>query len=171
MPFICVISGQLHSHVSAYISFQMQRNLKSGSKSRKYEDHDAYRVVGGKKGFKDYSGVISFEEDPPALWMVVKKGDQKVGRCASGLAEWALETYNMDLFLVEKDPGNRVGPDDVLVFMPKKTDADDCNEMARDIAAAPGMDDRDRATNVFNDVQNIAVFDVSTFCSSFFEML
>jgi hypothetical protein len=139
----------------------MQRNLKSGKNSSKDKDYGAYRVVGGKKGFNDHSGVISFEEDPPALWIVVKKGDRKVGQCASALAEWALETYNLDLFLVERDPGSRVGPDDILVFMPKKTDADDCNDMARDIAAAPGVSDRDRDI-LFNDVQNIAVFDIST---------
>ena len=149
------------------ISFQLQRKLRSGKRSGRDEDYGAYRVVGGKKGFNDNYGAISFEEDPPVLWLVVKKGDEKTGRCISSLSEWALENYNVDLAVVEKDPRNRVASEDILVFLEKKTSANECEEIANDIAEADGLSDRKRG-GVFDNVENIAVFDVSAILQPLF---
>ena len=149
------------------ISFQLQRKLRSGKRSGRDEDYGAYRVVGGKKGFNDNYGAISFEEDPPVLWLVVKKGDEKTGRCISSLSEWALENYNVDLAVVEKDPRNRVASEDILVFLEKKTSANECEEIANDIAEADGLSDRKRG-GVFDNVENIAFFDVSAILQPLF---
>jgi len=141
------------------------RNLKkSGRSAGKKDSNEAYRVVGGKKGFNDgkSSYSISFEPDPAILWLVIDKNDDKTGKCVSAISEWALENYRMDLAVVEKEPkSDRLAPDDIIVFVDKNTKADDCEDLANEIANSPGFSERTRG-GIFDDgEQNIAVFDVN----------
>jgi hypothetical protein len=113
----------------------------------------------GKKGFE--SNVISFD-DPAMLWLVVKKGDSKVGQCVSAISEWALDNYALDLAVVQKDPKDKAAGEDIVVFLDDKTDADECQEIANDILATPGFSEHKRGGVFDTGVQNIASFDVSS---------
>lgn len=70
----------------------------------------------------------------------------------------------MDLAVVEKEPkSDRLAPDDIIVFVDKNTKADDCEDLANEIANSPGFSERTRG-GIFDDgEQNIAVFDVSLY--------
>jgi len=136
------------------------RTLKE-RRSKKDKDNEAYRVIEGKvKHSKDYSNTIRFDEDPPVLWLVVKKGDEKTGRCVSEIGEWLLEEYNMDLAVIEKNPKDRVHDDDIVVFIDSKPSSSECSEIAEDIADVPEVNERRRGGMFDSGEQNLAYFDV-----------
>lgn len=153
-----------------FLTMQLRRYLKSGRGGSKSKDSDAYRVVGGKNGFKkkdNKSYIIDFQDETPdettpILWLVIDKDEEKVGKCVSAISEWALENYAMDLGVVDKEPkSDRLAPDDILVFLDKKPSADECQDIANEIANDPGFSQRKRGGLFDNGQQNIAVFDVS----------
>ena len=122
-------------------------------------------MVSGKKGFNDKTYSISFEPDPAILWLVIDKNDKSTARCISAVSEWVLEEYAMDLAVLDKEPkDNRLAPEDIIVLFDKKTDADDCQVIANEIANDPGFSDRKRGGIFDEGQQNIAIFDVSSFC-------
>ena len=118
-------------------------------------------IEGKVKHSKDYSNTIRFDEDPPVLWLVVKKGDEKTGRCVSSIGEWLLEKYNMDLAVIEKNPKDRVHDDDIVVFIESKPSSSDCSDVAEDIADVPEVNERRRGGMLDSGEQNLAYFDVS----------
>ena len=156
------ISSKLtSSHFIQHYSFQPHRTLKE-RRSKKDNDNEAYRVIEGKvKHSKDYSNTIRFDEDPPVLWLVVKKGDEKTGRCVSSIGEWLLEEYNMDLAVIEKNPKDRVHDDDIVVFIDSKPSSSECSDIAEDIADVPEVNERRRGGMFDSGEQNLAYFDVS----------
>lgn len=151
---------------------QLSRYLKSGRSGKKgkdyYNDNDSYRIINGKKGFRDdKSYVISFddeEEEYPILWMIAEDGDtSEVGKCVSAISEWVLDSYAMDLAVVDKEPkDDRLARDDIIVFIDKKTDAYDCQDIADDLANDAGLGSRKRGGPNDSGQQNLAVFDVSS---------
>lgn len=99
------------------------------------------------------------------LWIVVDKKDiqSRVGRCVSALSEFVLDTYAMDLAVTDKEPrDDRLGPDDIIVFLDKDTYSYDCNVLANDLANDATFKSRKRGGPLDDGEQNIAVFDVST---------
>lgn len=93
---------------------------------------------------------------------MIDKDEEKVGKCVSAISEWALENYAMDLGVVDKEPkSDRLASDDILVFLDKKPSADECQDIANEIANDPGFSQRKRGGLFDNGQQNIAVFDVS----------
>jgi hypothetical protein len=139
------------------------RDLKEGRSKKKDKDsNEAYRVIEGKiHHSKDYN-TIRFKEDPPVLWLVVKKGDEKAGSCVSDIAEWVLEEFNMDLAVIENDPKDRVKDEDIVAFIEKKPSTAECRDIADEIEDAPGMSDRRRGGMFDSGEQNLAFFDIKT---------
>lgn len=135
---------------------RMARSDKDGHSGN--SGNDAYRVVNGKKGFRDYSFDVK-----PILWLVVDKNDDKTGKCINVIAQEALNNYDMDLAVVDKDPkDDRLANEDIVVVLPKKTDADTCEDIWNDIESDEGFSNRKRNGLFDTGTQNIAVFDVDT---------
>lgn len=150
-------------------TLQLNRYLKSGrgeKKDKYYSDNDSYRIINGKKGFRDNNSyVIGFDdEEPPILWMVAKDGDSsKVGKCVSAISEWVLDNYSMDLAVVDKEPkDDRLERSDIVVFIDKKTYASDCQDIADQLANDSSFKSRKRGGVNDSGQQNLAVFDVSS---------
>lgn len=155
--------NSLHiSFLVQHYSFQPHRDLKEGRSKKKDKDsNEAYRVIEGKiHHSKDYN-TIRFKEDPPVLWLVVKKGDEKAGSCVSDIAEWVLEEFSMDLAVIENDPKDRVKDEDIVAFIEKKPSTAECRDIADEIEDAPGMSERRRGGMFDSGEQNLAFFDVS----------
>eukprot|EP00804_Cyclotella_cryptica_P028862 CCRYP_008442-RA/>CCRYP_008442-RA protein AED:0.22 eAED:0.22 QI:377/1/1/1/1/1/6/280/236 len=140
-------------------SIEQHRNAKSNKDGHNGDSgNDAYRVVNGKKGFRDYSFDVK-----PILWLVVDKNDDKTGKCINVIAQEALNNYDMDLAVVDKEPkDDRLASDDIVVVLPKKTNADTCENIWNDIESDEGFSNRKRNGLFDTGTQNIAVFDVNT---------
>jgi hypothetical protein len=133
----------------------MAKSNKDGGHSGD-SGNEAYRVVSGKRGFRDYSFDVK-----PMLWLVIDKNDVKTGKCIDSIAEEALNDYDMDLAVADKGPKNdKLADDDIVVFLPKKTDADTCDDIWDDIESDEGFSSRKRNGLFDTGTQNIAVFDV-----------
>lgn len=142
----------------------MAKSDKDGGHSHGGDSgNEAYRVVNGKRGFRDYSFDIK-----PILWLVVDKNDDKTGKCIDSIAEEALNDYDMDLAVVDKEPkDDSLAANDIVVFLPKKTDADTCDDIWNDIESDESFSSRKRNGLFDTGTQNIAVFDVRN-CSARF---
>lgn len=129
--------------------------------------NEAYRVVNGKRGFRDYSFDIK-----PILWLVVDKNDDKTGKCIDSIAQEALNDYDMDLAVVDKEPkDDSLADDDIVVFLPKKTDEDTCDDIWDDIESDESFSSRKRNGLFDTGTQNIAVFDVRNWSARFYATL
>lgn len=138
---------------------QQHRRAKSDKDGHSGDSgNDAYRVVGGKKGFRDYSFDVK-----PILWLVVDKSDEKTGECIDDIADEVLNEYDMDMAVVEKEPNDdKLAEDDIVVVLPKKTNKDTCEDIWNDIESDEGFKSRKRNGLFDTGTQNIAVFDVNT---------
>jgi hypothetical protein len=68
----------------------------------------------------------------------------------------------MNLGVVEKEPKDQdLADEDIVVFLDKNTDAEECQALVNEIANAPGFSARKRGNVFDHGQQNIAVFDVS----------